>query len=70
MDANILPRLAPIPRWCAISGMSRSGTYDALARGQLRAKKLGGKTLIDVPHGLAWLESLPDATFRAPKKAA
>ena len=64
MATNILPARATIPFWCALSGMGRSTTYEALSRGDLRAIKLGTRTLIDVPHGLAWLDSLPLATVR------
>jgi hypothetical protein len=45
----------------ATSGMSRSGTYEALGDGRLRAVKLGSKTLVDFEHGLAYLASLPPA---------
>jgi hypothetical protein len=41
--------------------MSRSSTYEALGRGDLRAIKLGTRTLIDVEHGFAWLASMPVA---------
>lgn len=58
------PAFASIPDWCRLSGMGRTGTYHALSRGDLRARKLGSKTLIDVQHGLAWLNSLPLATVR------
>ena len=58
------PKYATIIIWCAISGMGRSTTYEALGRGDLRAIKLGTRTLIDVPHGLAWLDSLPAANVR------
>ena len=58
---SIPVKYAPIPDWCAISGMSRSTTYEALGRGDLRAIKLGARTLIDVEHGLAWLASMPAA---------
>lgn len=61
-----LPAFAPIPEWCRLSGMSRTGTYLALARGDLSARKLGTRVLIDVPFGLSWLRSLPAAQFRAP----
>lgn len=44
--------------------MSRSATYEALGRDDLRAVKLGTRVLIDVPRGLAWLDSLPLATVR------
>jgi hypothetical protein len=55
------PRYCSIADWCTISGMSRSGTYEALGRGDLRAIKLGVRTLVDVEHGLACLASLPAA---------
>jgi hypothetical protein len=60
------PKFAPLPHWCAISGMTRTATYQALARGDLRAiKQPGGRrTLIDVQHGLAWLRSQPPAPIR------
>jgi hypothetical protein len=41
--------------------MSRSSTYEALGRADLKAIKLGVRTLIDVEHGLAWLASMPAA---------
>jgi hypothetical protein len=49
--------------------MSRAGTYRKLAEGVLRAKKLGKITLIDVQHGLAYMDGLPAMTgpcHRAP----
>ena len=67
-DNPFRPAYAPIaPDWLAISGMSRSGTYEALGRRDLRAIKCGSKTLIDVAHGLAWLASLPEAKVTAPR---
>jgi hypothetical protein len=57
----ITPRYAPISDWCFISGMSRSTTYEALGRGDLKAIKLGVRTLIDVEAGLGWLASMPAA---------
>ncbi len=58
------PAYASIPDWCRYSGVGRSSTYEALGRGDLRAVKLGSKTLIDVAHGLSWVNSLPMATVR------
>ena len=58
------PAYATISDWCALSGMGRSVTYEAVGRGDLRAIKLGTRTLIDVTHGLAWLGGLPAATIR------
>ncbi len=64
MNTQKHPAYATVPDWCALSGMSRSGSYEALGRGDLRAVKLGSRTLIDVQHGLAWLASLPAAAVR------
>ena len=63
------PKFAPLPQWCAISGMSRTATYNALGRGDLKAIKCGCRTLLDVEAGLTWLRSLPPAQVR-PSKAA
>lgn len=58
-----VPAFATVTGWGALSGMSRSSTYEALAAGHLRAVKLGARTLIDVQHGLRWVNSLPPATI-------
>ena len=63
------PKFALLPQWCALSGMSRTATYNALGRGDLKAIKVGSRTLLDVEAGLAWLRSLPPAQIRAPKAA-
>jgi hypothetical protein len=63
------PKYAPMPQWCAISGMSRTASYNALGRGDLRAIKVGSRTLLDVDYGLTWLRSLPSAQIRPPKAA-
>jgi hypothetical protein len=55
------PHYAPIPQWCAISGMGRTRTYEEAGKGNIRIIKVGGRSLVDVPHGLAWLRSLPEA---------
>ena len=57
-------KYATIPDWCSLSGMRRTTTYIEIARNNLRAVKLGGRTLIDVEHGLEWMASLPAATIR------
>ena len=62
--AAIRPARATVDGWCGLSGMSRSGTYEALGRGDLQAVKLGARTLIDVAAGLAWLDTLPPAAVR------
>jgi hypothetical protein len=61
MSTTETPLYASIEDWCKLTGMGRTNTYRHLALGNLTAKKLGRSTLIDVPSGLAWLRSLPDA---------
>jgi hypothetical protein len=53
-----------ISDWTILTGMGRATTYDAISRGDLRTKKMGARTLIDVQHGLRWLDSLPQASIR------
>lgn len=65
----LIPKFAPLPQWCALTGMSRTATYNALGRGDLKAVKVGTRTLLDVDAGLAWLRSQPVAQIRAPKAA-
>lgn len=60
---SVSPSFATIPDWCALSGMGRTLTYEALRRGDLVARKVGDRTLIDVERGLVWLNSLPKAQF-------
>lgn len=64
--ARYRPLYAKVPDWCQISGMGRTSTYEALGRGDIRAVKVGTRTLIDVVHGLEWLASLPPAEIYAP----
>ena len=64
------PKYTPIPGWCNISGMGRTTSYEAMARGDLRAIKVGRRTLIDVEHGLAWLANLPVADIRTGRKVS
>ncbi len=47
----------PIPAWNKRTGMTTGTTYARLASGELRAIKVGRRTLIDVGHGLRWLEA-------------
>jgi hypothetical protein len=54
-----LPAFSTVPDWVNISGVSRSQTYKLLAAGKLRARKLGARTLVDVRHGLDYLNTLP-----------
>jgi len=65
------PKFASLPTWTALSGMTRTATYLALARGDLRAiKQPGGRrTLIDVEQGLAWLRAQPPIAVHTGRKA-
>jgi hypothetical protein len=62
----ITPKFASVTTWLLLSGMTRTATYAAIARGDLRAiKQPGGgrRTLIDVEHGLTELRSQPFLTI-------
>jgi hypothetical protein len=65
---DFTPQYATIPRWCLISGMGRTRTYEEAGAGNLRIIKVGGRSLVDVPHGLGWMRSLPSAAITAPKQ--
>jgi hypothetical protein len=62
------PKFATIDNWIAMSGMGRRSVYDYLGTGELKAVKVGARTLIDVEAGLAWLRSRPPAVIRAPRE--
>jgi len=62
------PKFASIEAWCAISGLSRRVTYERLGSGELKAVKVGSRTLVDCDAGLAWLRSLPPPAIRAPRQ--
>ncbi len=62
------PAFSTIDGWGALTGMSRRMTYNLLGTGDLKAIKSGGRTLVDVEHGLAYLRSLPAAQIRAPRQ--
>ena len=62
------PRYAPIPEIEKITGLSRRVIYERLGTGELKAIKVGARTLIDVQAALAWLGSLPPAVIKAPRE--
>jgi hypothetical protein len=62
------PKFATIDSWVAMSGIGRRSTYGYLGTGELKAVKVGARTLIDVEAGLAWLRSRPPAVIRAPRE--
>jgi|tagenome__1003787_1003787.scaffolds.fasta_scaffold20938858_3 hypothetical protein len=65
-ETTTTPLFASISRWCHLSGMGRTRTYEEAGAGNLRIIKVGGRSLVDVPHGLAWMRSLPTARIRPP----
>ena len=56
---EVAPKFATIEMWTVMSGMTRRHTYNELGLGNLRAVKLGKRTLIDVEAGLAWIACCP-----------
>jgi hypothetical protein len=70
MENALSPKFCSIDNWCALSGMGRRVTYAELGVGNLKAIKVGARTLIDVDAGLAWLRSRPAAVIRAPRSKA
>jgi hypothetical protein len=65
-----VPVYVSIGQWCKLTSMSRRATYDEIGRGNLLARKIGAKTVIDYPKGLSWLHSLPLAKIRPPARRA
>jgi hypothetical protein len=60
------PKFAPMPVWCALSGVGKTTSYQLVAAGYLPARKLGKRLLIDVDAGLRYLRSLPAADVTLP----
>lgn len=58
----IAPLALKISEACAASRIGRTSVYDAIKRGDLRAKKRGKSTLILESDLRRWLESLPTLT--------
>ncbi|MBB2170443.1 hypothetical protein HLH36_19280 [Gluconacetobacter aggeris] len=63
-DAGQTPRYMAINPFCAFSGLTRYKLYELLGTGDIRAIKVGKRTLIDVEQALTWLASRPVAQFR------
>jgi len=49
----------PINPFCALSGIGRTTLYARLGSGEIRAVKVGRRTLVDVGQALEWLASRP-----------
>jgi hypothetical protein len=64
MTSNIVPRPTDrralrIRDFCDAYRISRAGAYALIARGELRARKSGRRTLIPIVEAERWLASLP-----------
>jgi hypothetical protein len=64
------PKFASMQVWCALSGVSERASYDHIARGDLRAVRLGGALLVDVENGLAWIRTLPPPVIKGRQSTA
>jgi hypothetical protein len=62
--AGLTRKYCTIEDWIFISGMGRRVTYDALGRGDLKAVKVGKRTLINCEAGLAWMAAQPAAVIK------
>jgi excisionase family DNA binding protein len=58
-----------IPAFCAWAQVGRTLAYELINRGQIKAVKVGVKTLIPKTEARAWLASLP-AIIRHTDRAA
>jgi len=59
-----------LSEWNDATGESRSFTYEALRRGDLKAKKRGRRTIILRDVGIEYLKSLPDYEPTSSREAA
>jgi hypothetical protein len=68
MSVNILsrPSVLTVKEFLARYRMSRTKLYQLLATGQLTARKLGTRTLIEIDEAERWASTLP--SYRSPKR--
>ncbi|WP_159717732.1 helix-turn-helix domain-containing protein [Geminicoccus flavidas] len=59
-----------IPGFCEAFGVGRSHVFDEIARGRLRATKIGRRTVIAGTDAMAWLEAYRNASDRSAPKVA
>ncbi len=55
-----------VARACRVIDCGRTKIYEMMSKGQIRAKKLGNKTIIPHSELVRLLDSLPDADFGKP----
>src|SRR5829696_4607248 len=60
-QARLGTLIDPIREWCRLSSMGRTRVYEEAGLGNLRTIKVGGRSLVDLSAGLAWLDSQPPA---------
>lgn len=58
------PLAVSITHAVKLTGVSRSELYRVLAKGEVRARKAGRRTLIEYVSLREWLDRLPAAAFR------
>jgi hypothetical protein len=66
MADRLQPEFASLDQWEELTDMRKRTSYEHIGLGNLRAFKVGSKTVIDVPHGLAFMRSLPAAVIKPP----
>jgi hypothetical protein len=64
----INPLLVPVKQACAIIGRGQSALYELLGRGEIKAKKSDGRTLIVYDSLVAYKDRLPAAQIAPPRK--
>lgn len=50
----------PVKKFCDTYGVGKTTAYELLAKGILRSKKVGKRTLILEESAIAWFENLPN----------
>jgi hypothetical protein len=66
LHMNSNARAISIHRFGESYGPCRSKTYELIASGNIKARKIGRKTVIDVASAEDWYASLPEADIRSP----
>jgi len=61
---EISPLFVTIQVWSALAGMRRRTIFDHIAKGNIVAHKVGGRTLINVAASAAWIRSQPAPQVR------
>ena len=55
------PPYVGISAACDLLGFKRSKLYELAGQGVIRVVKVGGRSVVDLSHALAWMGSLPPA---------